>query len=304
MQDKHQAGAGRSRATLLGTAAVLMWSMLAPLTAATRGIPPLQLLAETFGVAFLCGTAWLLITGGLSSLRWLRPPLPYVAFTAAALFGYHALYFVALSLIPPAPASLIAYLWPLLIVWFAALVSKGRLVRARHFLGALLGLVGTAVLVLLGEGHGFILHQNPFGVVAALACAVIWSGYSVLNCRFRDVPSDAMVAVCGVVAVLGWIAHLTIDSQSARPSGIQWLAIAALGVGPVGLAFVAWDHGTKHGDVGLLGSISYAAPVLSTFLLVVLGYAPASLPLLVAAVLVVAAAWIASRPSDPTPNAS
>ena len=33
----------------------------------------------------------------------------------------------------------------------------------------------------------------------------------------------------------------------------QWLAIAALGVGPVGAAFYAWDIGMKRGDIRVLG---------------------------------------------------
>ncbi len=44
----------------------------------------------------------------------------------------------------------------------------------------------------------------------------------------------------------------------------QWLAVLALGLGPVGAAFYAWDVGVKRGDIRLLGVASYAAPVLST----------------------------------------
>lgn len=129
---------------------------------------------------------------------------------------------------------------------------------------------------------------------AALTCAVIWSAYSVLNSRFRNVSSDAMVTVCGLVAVFGWVAHLGLDNETARPTRVQWMAIVALGFGPVGLAFLAWDQGTKHGDIGLLGILSYAAPILSTLLLVSFGYAPPSIHLLVACALVVGGAWIAS----------
>ena len=44
----------------------------------------------------------------------------------------------------------------------------------------------------------------------------------------------------------------------------QWLAITALGVGPVGAAFYAWDIGMKRGDIRVLGAASYATPLLST----------------------------------------
>jgi len=44
---------------------------------------------------------------------------------------------------------------------------------------------------------------------------------------------------------------------------------AGLGVGPAGGAFFLWDIGVKHGDIRALGALSYAAPVLSTLLLVI-----------------------------------
>ena len=297
MQNLNEAphGGVRDRATLIGAVAVLMWSSLAPLTAAATGIPPFQLLAMTFGAAFLCGLAWLLLTGPCSLARRLRQPLPYLAFAATALFGYHALYFAALSLAPAAQASLIAYLWPLLIVLFSRLDRKARPISASHVMGALLGLAGTAVLILTGNAGNHLAPGRPLGLMAALACAFIWSGYSVLNRRFQHVSSDAMVEVCGLVAVLGLAAHLMLDRQSVSPDISQWAAVAALGFGPVGLAFLAWDYGTKHGDLGLLSAISYAAPVLSTLLLVILGYTPATSSLLVACALVVGGAWIAGR---------
>ena len=45
---------------------------------------------------------------------------------------------------------------------------------------------------------------------------------------------------------------------------MQWLAIVALGIGPVGIAFFVWDIGMKRGDIRVLGAASYATPVLST----------------------------------------
>ena len=55
------------------------------------------------------------------------------------LFGYHALYFLALRFAPPAEAGLLNYLWPLLIVVFSSLLPGERL-APHHIVGALLGL--------------------------------------------------------------------------------------------------------------------------------------------------------------------
>ncbi len=261
----------------------------------------MQLLAATFGVAFVCGVLWLLGTGGPARLQLLRQPVRYWLFAGAALFGYHALYFLALRLAPPAQANLINYLWPLLIVLLSALSGAERL-RAAHLAGAAMGLSGTALLILSRDAGGSGTNP-PLGWLAALGCALIWSTYSVFNRRFREVPSEAMVGVCGLVAVLGLIVHGLLDAETVRPRPAQWLAILGLGLGPVGLAFLAWDYGTKHGRLGLLGALSYAAPVLSTMLLVVFGYAPATWSLLVACLLVVGGAWIATRRTVTTDSA-
>ena len=285
----------QTRATLTGAVAVLLWSSLAPLTAAAHGIPPLQLLAATFGIAFLCGLAGVAIVGGRSAARRLWQPFGYFAFAVTALFGYHALYFTALSLTPAAQASLVAYLWPLLIVLFSALGKRSERIRKAHILGTVLALTGSALLILSRDGDSIPAPHRLLGLLAALGCAVTWSSYSVLNRRFRNVPTESMVIVCGIVAVVGLIAHWLVGEPTVLPHSSEWLAIVVLGIGPVGLAFFAWDHGTKRGNVSLLGTLSYAAPVLSTLLLVTFGGASGSISLLAACALVPAGAWVATR---------
>ena len=76
---------------------------------------------------------------------------------------------------------------------------------------------------------------------------------------------------------------------------MAWLALVGLGLGPVGAAFLLWDIGMKRADVSLLGVLSYAAPIVSTGLLVALGLAEPTWMLALACGLMVAAAVIATR---------
>ncbi len=71
--------------------------------------------------------------------------------------------------------------------------------------------------------------------------------------------------------------------------------MVALGVGPVGIAFYAWDIGVKRGDIRLLGVGSYAAPILSTLFLVLAGYAEARATLLLAALLIAGGGLLAAQ---------
>ena len=107
-------------------------------------------------------------------------------------------------------------------------------------------------------------------------------------------PTDAVVGFCGVTCVLALVCHALFET-TIWPDAKEWLAIVGLGLGPVGLAFYAWDHGVKHGDIRLLGVASYATPVLSTLILVAVGIASPSLALALAVLLIVGGALIASR---------
>jgi drug/metabolite transporter (DMT)-like permease len=84
--------------------------------------------------------------------------------------------------------------------------------------------------------------------------------------------------------------------QTVWPDGVsQWLAVLALGLGPVGAAFYVWDIGVKRGDIRILGAISYAAPVFSTIFLVLAGFAEATLSLVVAAILIAGGGLLAAK---------
>ena len=281
----------RRTATITGFLAVLLWALLALFTVAAAPVPPFQLTALTFAAGAGVGLCWGLATGTLGALRWVAPRV--YALGTLGLFGYHALYFSALRLAPPAEAGLIAYLWPLLIVLFSGLLPGERL-RRGHVLGALAGFAGAALI--LGAGRGEPGTGAFAGYALALLCALFWSGYSVLSRSFGAVPTVSVTVFCAATAVLSLGVHLAVEPW-VPPSPANWLAILALGLGPVGLAFFVWDVGVKRGDIQLLGTLSYAAPVLSTLALVLSGLAPATWTLAGATALIVLGATLAARAS-------
>lgn len=280
-----------TRATLIGLTAILMWSLLAALTVATGTIPPFQLAAMTFAIGAMVGPLmWMRRTEGWCA--W-RQPLAAWALGVGGLFGYHALYFIALRLAPPAEAGLLNYLWPLLIVVFSSFLPGERL-RMHHVIGALLGLAGTIVLVAGNKSLDYEPGQAP-GLAAAFVAAFVWAAYSVLSRRMASVPTDAVAGFCLATAILSAIIHFAIETTIWPTGAAQCLAIGALGIGPVGAAFFAWDVGMKRGDIRVLAAASYATPLLSTGFLVLAGYAKASPALAVAALLIAGGGLIAAR---------
>ena len=278
------------QATMIGFTAVLMWALLALLTIWSAPVPPFQLSAICFAIGGAIGLIWT-ARSGLGRLRAVSWRV--YAFGIAGLFGYHALYFTAFRLAPTAETGLIAYLWPLFIVLFSGLLP-GEKLRAPHVIGALIAFAGAALIVMgrSGEGEG-----SALGLVLAFGCALTWAGYSVLSRRLGAVPTESVTIYCLGTALLSLLAHLGFEETTwpADPTG--WIAVLALGIGPVGAAFFTWDIGMKKGVIQFLGVASYAAPLLSTLALVFAGKAPATLTLAIAAVLIAGGAALAARAS-------
>jgi len=280
-----------STATLIGLVALVLWSALAALTVATGTIPPFQLLAMTFAIGALASMAgWIVRPSAIAALRQ-RPVVWLVGI--GGLFGYHALYFLALRLAPPAEAGLLNYLWPLLIVLMSAWLPGERL-ALHHVAGALLGFAGV-VMLFDGDLSGALQGRYAPGFIVALGAAFVWAAYSVLSRKFGQVPTDAVTGFCAVTAVLAALTHIVVEKTVMPETATQWLAILALGLGPVGLAFYAWDIGMKRGDIRLLGAASYATPLLSTLLLVVVGYAKPTSSLGLAALLIAGGGLLAAK---------
>ncbi len=293
-----QTGGGRTRATqtratLVGATAVLMWGTLALLTTWTGRVPPFQLVALAFAIAAaLCALKWLIRRE--NPLAHLRQPVGAWALGVTGLFGFHFFYFGALRNAPPVEAGLIAYLWPLLIVLFSALLPGERL-RWFHLAGAVAGLIGAVLLITGGAGLDGFKSEFVLGYGLAVLCALTWSGYSVLNRRFASVPTDTVGGFCAVTAVLAACCHLAFETTIWPADAGQWLAVLGLGLLPVGAAFFAWDHGTKHGHIQVLGAMAYAAPLISTLLLIAFGEGQATWALAAACALIVGGAVLASK---------
>ena len=110
-------------------------------------------------------------------------------------------------------------------------------------------------------------------------------------------PTTVVTWFCAATSVLSLICHLMLEETVLPATPGQWLAVAGLGAMPVGGAFYAWDIGVKRGNIQVLGAASYAAPLLSTLVLIVAGFAQPTLNVVAACVLITAGAALAALPS-------
>lgn len=276
----------------MGLTAIGAWAFLAYLTVGTHGIPPFQTAAIAFAFGTLVGVLWRFAAPPLESSGKQKLPVKALAFSALGLFAYHALYFSALKSAPAADASLIAYLWPVLIVVGSALLP-GETLRPHHIIGAFAGFAGCGLLV-NGTSELAFSGESLWGYALALVAAFTWATYSLGSRLFATVPTEMVAISCAFAAIFSGLIALTFETIVWPLSASQWVSLIGLGLLPLGGAFYTWDYGVKFGDIQWLGTASYAAPLLSTIILVASGTAPATLSLGLACVLIVGGAFLAS----------
>ena len=285
------AGRGVAPSTWLALGAIALWSALATLGVALSHVPPFLLT----GLSLLVGSLIALPLSGFSLARW-RVPWTTLLLGVYGLFCYHFLLFMALRLAPPVSANLVNYLWPLLMVVLAPVILPGVRLRGVHVLAALLGFAGAAV-VILGSASSLAVGQtggNAWGYLLAIGAAFIWSSYSLLTKRVTPFPTAAIGSFALASGVLSLLCHALLEPAVAL-SLRDALLIGVIGLGPMGAAFFLWDKALKTGDASQIGILSYLTPLLSTAMLVLTGGRALTWNVVLAAVMIVSAAWLGSR---------
>lgn len=280
-----------AKGNVFGLFTILLWSSLALFTVYSGNIPAFELTAIAFFIASFIGL--IVLKKQNKKIKDLfKIPLKVYIIGITGLFGYHFFYFLAIKNAPAVEANLINYFWPLLIVVFSAFLPNERL-RWYHILGTLLALFGAFLLVSRGGSLSFE-SQYLNGYLYALLAAVIWSSYSVISKTLSHIPTYAVTGFCLITAVLATFAHLAFE-VTVVPSFTQFFAAVMLGLGPVGGAFYLWDFAVKNGDIKILGSLAYLAPLLSTLILVVMGVATMNLYIALACFFIVVGSVVSSK---------
>ena len=271
--------------------AVTLWSIAPLLAEFARAAAPLQLTALTLLAGALttlplsrrvsvktCSLGWQLSV-------WLGTPLLIV--------GAVSSYFIGMRLAPAAEAALITYTWPVLFVLLSQWSRWGRL-RWASVAGALIAFSGAALLLLPQALNGsFGGAVSGYGL--ALLAAFCWALYSWLGQAAPVSLTPLLPRLLLVACAITCAASLLLESSAPLPRSEALLAGIALGLGPYGIAMVAWDKALRFGQASLVGSLAYGVPILAALLLVLAGVSVFDWRLPTAALLVVVGCLKASR---------
>ncbi|MCS7062201.1 MAG: DMT family transporter, partial [Anaerolineae bacterium] len=158
-----------------------------------------------------------------------------------------------------------------------------------------MGLAGAALIVSGGRIH--VELHNLAGYTCAGAAALSWAAYSLLIRRLPPFPTEAVGGFCllsGMLSLSLYAVESALTGQFMMPAEIEWVLLAGLGAGPMGLAFFTWSAALKRGDPRVIGALSYLTPLASTLVLVALGNQPFTVISALAMLLIIAGAFIGS----------
>lgn len=280
--------------------AVVLWAGAPLLVDLASSVPPFQLTT----IALLSGAIAALPTSirtrrkearqnkGANASLSLRWKLAIYGLVPALILGAVGGYLSGVGMAPTAEAALITYTWPVMFIVMSQWLFHRR-IPLPVLCGALIAFSGAAVLLSPGaDGVGF--SEYLAGYALALMAGCCWALYSWV-CQAAPVAiAPVMPGLFLLAAVGAAIADALSGSPFGLPSGLALVAGVALGVGPYGMAMVAWDLALRSGPAALVGSLAYGVPVLAATFLVIAGVAAPDWRLPLAALLVVAGSVVAS----------
>jgi drug/metabolite transporter (DMT)-like permease len=255
---------GERAATVCGLVAIALWSTAAGL---------IRSISEIFGP--LGGAAMIFSLGALMLLGFLgRPRLhstsKFYLLVGSALFVANE---VCLSLAlgfasnrtQAIELGVVNYLWPCLTV-LLAIIMNGQKTRWIIVPGTLLALFGI-VWVVSGDGASMPrlvsnVESNPLSYSLALACAITFALYCNVTRKYGG-GQNLVVLFFTVTAGVLWLKYAF---SSEVISGFTLGSLSQLIAAGIAMAggYALWNVGILRGNLTLLATASYSAPVLSS----------------------------------------
>lgn len=194
-----------------------------------------------------------------------RPGIRSLAVGVIGLTGTTFLQYLAFASAPIVAANVIAYGWPLMTAVWTAATRRTR----SAWLAVPLAMLGFGGVALIFDSQGTRLDGASLGYLAALGSAAAMAFYTVAAGRLRA-PAVGLLAPAALTgAVIAGIA--TFWSGQPWPAPATWLPAVYIGAGPMAAGYVLWTRTMSGEGASRLSPLGYAAPLLSTILLIATG---------------------------------
>ena len=253
----------QGRVYFYAISAVVIWSTTAALVKSLlTAIPTFEaLFLSTLAASLFLLVVQLVRDGGRIFRTYdVRGYMSMAGLGFLGLFLYSGLYYYGLSQLTSQEACLLNYLWPMMIVLFAALLL-GERITLRTAAALLLSFSGVVVLTLGGEGSAE--GTGLLGTVACLLAALCYGLFCVLNKRRNIDQTVMMILAWGVTAVCSLPVTLPTE-EWVTPMWTQWIGLLWLGVFIDAVGYLWWAMALQEArDAATVANLAYAVPLLS-----------------------------------------
>lgn len=297
-----------NKATLIGLAAILLWSSIVGLIRSVS-----EHLGPTGGAAMMYSLASVFL---LLSVGWVRLgefPRRYLAWGSLLFVAYELSLALSIGYANTArqaiEVGMVNYLWPVFTIVAAILFNRQR----SNWLivpGVALSIVG--ICRVLGGEQGFDaagmlanVRDNPLSYGLAFGGALIWAAYCVLTARIAN-GKNGVTLFFILVSLALWTKY-ALQGGGRMDFSVDAVPYLALAAAAMGFGYGAWNVGILQGNVTILAGASYFTPVLSAALSSVLLHTPLSWAFWQGAAMVCGGAilcWLATRARRAAPAAA
>jgi drug/metabolite transporter (DMT)-like permease len=255
------------KATLIGLAAVLLWSSIVGLI---RGVS--EGLGATAGSAMIhtVASVILLFAVGIPNLRTF--PRRYLFWGSLLFVAYELCLSLSIGYASNSreavEVGMVNYLWPTFTLIAAILFNRQRS-NLLILPGFILSITGIGWV--LGGDQGFDIGEmlvnvkaNPLSFGLAFAGALLWAAYCTVTARMAKGKNG--VTLFFILASLTLWAKYAINGGGAMDFDPRTVIYVVLAAGAIGFGYAAWNIGILHGNVTVLAGASYFIPVFSSAL--------------------------------------
>lgn len=260
----------KKRATLIGLAAIVLWStMVGLIRGVSEGLGPVGGAAMLYSLSGML----LIFTVGFPQIRQIPAPIYWRGACCSSVGEICPALSVGLAGTrqQAIEVGMVNYLWPSLTILFAILFNGQK---AAGWLSPVYSSLYLASRVLGGE-HGLNIDEiisnvvsSPLSYILAFIGAFIWAAYCTVTAKYAKGKNGITLFVL-LTALTLWLKFLFSEQPPMVFSWPVTIKLIALSVA-TGFGYAAWNVGILHGNVSLLAAASYFTPVLSSALAAVL----------------------------------
>ena len=254
---------GQRRVYFYAVSAVVIWSTTAALVKSLlTAIPTYEaLFLSTLAASLFLLVVQLVRDGGRIFRTYdIRGYAAMAGLGFLGLFLYSGLYYYGLSQLTSQEACILNFLWPMMIVLFAALLL-GERITLRTAVALLLSFSGVVVLTLGGEGSAE--GNGMLGAAACILAALCYGLFCVLNKRRNIDQTVMMIMAWGTTAVCSLPVTLLME-EWVTPMWTQWLGLLWLGVFIDAVGYLWWAMALQGArNSAMVANLAYFVPLLS-----------------------------------------